>query len=86
LGVTSWDSNWVLIENHYYLISIFLFDKNNNKIFLTDNTKFTNNYKDEYFELIKTNKIKSEFVVKAKKETLANSKLILTSYLEEIVS
>lgn len=70
LGVKSWDNNWVLIEDHYYLIKLFLFDKDKNNIFLTDNTVFKSEYLTEYFELVKENKIKSEYIVRAKKETV----------------
>lgn len=69
LDVTEWDHNWVLVQDHYYLLSIYIYDKDKNPIQLTDNLVFQNLINDEYFEVIKINKIKSEFILKAKKPT-----------------
>jgi len=70
LGVTEWDSNWILVEGNYYLIKIFLFDRDKHPIQLTDNLVFNNIIDPSHFEVVKINKIKSEFIVKAKKATL----------------
>jgi hypothetical protein len=42
LGVTEWDHNWVLVQDHYYLLSIYIYDKDKNPIQLTENLVFQN--------------------------------------------
>jgi hypothetical protein len=32
LGVSSWENSWIMVENHYYLLKIYLYDKDKNLI------------------------------------------------------
>ena len=65
-------------------MKVFLFDTDKNPITLTDNLVFNNVINLEYFELVMSNKIQSEFLVKAKKVT--PGKIMVTSVLQEIKS
>ena len=40
LGITEWDTNWIMVEGHYYYIKIFLFDREKHPIELTENLVF----------------------------------------------
>ncbi len=53
---------------------------------MTDNLVFNNILDSQYFEIVKTNKISSELVIRAKKATLKNQKVTYTSVLESIKS
>ncbi len=75
LGITDWDSNWILVEGNYYLIKIFLFDRDKHPIHLTENLIFNNILDRNHFDIIKLNRINSEFIVKAKKATAKDQKL-----------
>lgn len=66
LNITEWDNNWILIRDHYYLVKLFLFDRDKNPIQLTENLVFKNIFDPEYFDIIKINKISSEVIVRAK--------------------
>ena len=59
----------ILIEEHYYQIKLYLYDKEGHPITLTDNLRFkTLNLVDsEFIEVIKQNAIGSEVVIKTKK-------------------
>ena len=86
LGVSTWDSNWMLVEGNYYLLQVFLFDRDKHPIQLTDNLVFENLIDLAHFEVVKTNKIKAELVVQARKATAKDQKLLHTSILTEIKS
>ena len=53
---------------------------------MTDNIVIKNLIDLEYFEIVKQNKISSEVIVKAKKPTPSNQKMIYGSFLESIKS
>jgi hypothetical protein len=61
-----------MVENHYYLLKVYLYDKDKNLIHMTDNLVIKNILDSQYFEVVKTNKISSELIVKAKKATAKN--------------
>ena len=86
LGVSEWDSNWILIEGHSYLMRVFLFDRDKHPIYLTDNLVFNNILDPAHFEVVKFNPINSEFIVRAKKATRSDQKLLVVSILKEIKS
>lgn len=86
LDLKDWDSNWILIEGNYYLMKVFLFDRDKHPIFLTENLIFNNILDPAHFEIIKLNPIHSEFVVRAKKATRPDQKLLVVSILQEIKS
>ena len=57
----------ILIEEHYYQLDMALYDKDGNLITLTDNLLFESlNLDPAYIEVIRTNKIRSQVVVKTK--------------------
>lgn len=85
MNINSWDNNWILIKDHFYLLKVFLFDREKNPITLTENLIFQNILDPEFFELIKINKINSEIIVRATKES-GKQKIIYSSYLQEIKS
>lgn len=70
LGIKDWDSNWVLVEGNYYLLQVFLFDRDKHPIHLTENLVFSHLLDADHFDLVKVNLISSEIVVRAKKATL----------------
>ena len=76
----------MLVEGNYYLMNIFLFDRDKHPIQLTDNLIFNSIIDLNHFEVVKMNKIKAEFIVKAKKATAKDQKLLHTSILSEIKS
>lgn len=86
LGVQEWDNNLVFIQDHYYLMKVQLYDKDKHQIQLTKNLVFENFIDTEYFDIISTNKIKSEFIVKAKKTTVQDKRVLITATLKEIKS
>jgi hypothetical protein len=67
-------------------MKVFLFDRDKNPIHLTENLVFSNFIDNEHFDIIKINKINSEFIVRAKKSTGKDQKLQVVSYLQEIKS
>ena len=75
LGIKDWDSNWILIEGHYYLMKVFLFDRDKHPIYLTENLIFNNILDPNHFDIVRLNKINSEFIVKAKKATQKDQRL-----------
>jgi hypothetical protein len=56
-------------------MKVFLFDRDKNSIHLTENLIFSSFIDNEYFDIIKINKINSEFIVRAKKPTNKDQKL-----------
>lgn len=71
-----------MVQGHYYLLKVYLYDGDKHQIHMTDNVAIKNLIDSEYFEIVKTNKINSEVVIKAKKPSKQNHKIIYTSYLE----
>ncbi len=53
---------------------------------MTDNLVIKNLIESEYFEIVKTNKINSEIIVRTQKPTPKNKKIVYASYLEQIKS
>ena len=80
----NWESNWILVEEHIYLIKVFIYDREKMMIELTDNLVFSNYINMEHFEILKTNKISSEIIVRATRAT--KEKILLSSTLKEIIS
>ena len=72
LSINAWDNNWILVQEHYYLFKVNLYDGDKHMIHLTDNIVIKNAIDSDYFEIIKVNKINSEIIVKAKKPTPKN--------------
>ena len=62
-------------------MKVFLFDRDKHPIQLTENLVFNNILDRNHFDIIKLNKINSEFVVKAKKATQKDEKLLVVSIL-----
>jgi hypothetical protein len=75
-----------MVEDHYYLLKVQLYDKDKNLIHMTDNLVIKNMLDSQFFEIVKTNKISSEIIIKAKKATAKNQKVTYTSVLEAIKS
>jgi hypothetical protein len=69
------------VQDHYYLFKVNLYNKEKHLIHLTDNIVINNVIDLDYFEIVKTNKISSEIVVKAKKPTSKSQKLNFVSSL-----
>ncbi len=69
------------MQDHYYLFKINLYDSDKHMIHMTDNVVLSNIINPEYFDVIKSNKISSEIIVKAKKPTLKNKKITYVSTL-----
>jgi hypothetical protein len=86
LNVSVWDNNWILVKGHYYLVKAFIYDRDKNFITMTDNIMISNSIDPEYFEVVQSNKINSEVIVRAKKETPRNHKISFTSVLQSIKS
>lgn len=74
------------MEGHYYLLKAYIYDRDKNPITMTDNLVIENMIDKEYFEVIRTNLIKSEVVIKAIKATSKGTKIILTSFLKQVIS
>jgi hypothetical protein len=77
----------ILIEEHYYQIKMYLFDKDGHKITLTENLRFKSlNLDEKWIEVTKKNAIGSEIVIKTKK--IENEKVKVNSQhkLDEILS
>ena len=77
----------ILIEEHYYLIKMTLYDKDGHRITLTDNLRFKSlNLDEKWVEIVKRNNIGSEIVIKTKKITEEKVKVNSLHKLEEIVA
>jgi hypothetical protein len=75
LGIKDWDNNWILVEGNFYLMKVFLFDKDKQPIHLTENLVFNNILDRTHFDIVRLNKINSEFIVRAKLHTQKDQKL-----------
>jgi len=65
---SAYADKYILIEEHEYLLEKILYDADGNVITLTDNLQFeTLNLDDEFIEIVRENKIKSEIVFRTKK-------------------
>jgi len=76
----------ILIEEHQYLIKMYLYDKDGHKITLTDNLRFKSlNLDEKWIEVVKKNKLGSEIVIKTKK--IQDDKVRINSQhkLDEII-
>jgi hypothetical protein len=69
MGIKDWDNNWILVEGNYYLMKVFLFDRDKQPIHLTENLIFNNILDKNHFDIVRLNKINSEFIVRAKLHT-----------------
>lgn len=76
----------ILIEEHYYQIKMYLYDKDGHLITLTDNLRFKTLGIDQGLaEVIKQNNIGSELVIKTKKITEDKIKINSQHKLDEII-
>ena len=77
----------ILIEEHYYLIKMFLYDKHGHRITLTDNLRFKSlNLDEKWIEVVKKNNIGSEVIIRTKKISEEKVKVNSMHKLDEIVS
>lgn len=72
--VDVYENNWILVEDRYYLVNMFLFDQSKHKIELTDNLVFNFNVNSEFLEVYDVGRIdvtrkqtSNFYIVKAKK-------------------
>jgi hypothetical protein len=84
--VTKWDNNWYLVQHHYYLLKVFIYDNDKHQILLSDNMLLANTIDTDHFDIISANSLKSEVIVRAKKTTARNQKIPLSFHLSEIRS
>ena len=76
----------ILIEDHFYQIKMYLYDKDGHRITLTDNLRFKSlNLDDKWVEVIKQNKIGSEIVIMTKKIDKDTIKINSQHKLDEII-
>jgi hypothetical protein len=68
------ENTWILVEDRYYLVSLYLFDESKHKIQLTHNLVFDFNVDSQFVEVYDINKLSSThqqttnyYIVKAKK-------------------
>jgi len=61
-----------LVEDHYYLMKVTLYDKDKHPIFMTPNVVLKNVFDNEFFEIVKSNKLNSELILRTKKSTGKN--------------
>lgn len=77
----------ILIEEHYYLIKMHLYDKDGHRITLTDNLRFKSlNLDEKWIEIVSNNEIGSEVVIRTKKISEEKVKVNSMHKLDEIVS
>lgn len=95
LEVSNWEKNWILVEERFYLIKVSLMDVENNFIELTENLRFSHKIDESLMQIVQTNPINSEVVIKALKlnQTVTKSfqsspavKSVIKSSLSEIVT
>ena len=85
LGVKKWQDNWVLVRERYYLIKVYLLDKEMNPIKLTENLDFKHKIDSSLIEVVANNSIHSEILIKTLPQTFAvSSKTVIRSFLKEI--
>ena len=48
-----WENNWILVESHFYLLKVYLYDRDKNQIQISNNMVFSNIFDPEYFDVIK---------------------------------
>lgn len=81
-----------MVEEKFYLIKVNLFDKDENKIFLTKELNFKTTFNEKHFEMVHSNMIGSELIVKVKSMGLSGAsgrhaqKTIFKTALKEIKS
>ena len=81
------ESMHILIEEHYYLIEMFLYEKRGNLITLTENLRFVSlNLDERYFEIVRTNTLGTELVFKTKNITTESKRIDTIHKLKEIRS
>lgn len=60
--MSEWDDQWVLVEQHYYLVKAFVYDENGVRIHVGDNVQFESKI-GEGLEAVQVNKIGSESII-----------------------
>ena len=87
LNITAgWDNNWYLVQNHYYLFKVFIYDRDKHPIIMSENMLIHSSINPEYFDIVMANSLNSEVIVRAKKTTLKNQKIPLSFQLDSIRS
>lgn len=61
--IKEWDSNWIFVEQRYYLVKVQLYDLEMRKITLTDNVLFSLDSNKTFLKSVHTNKINSETII-----------------------
>lgn len=64
LDISQWEDQWVLVENHHYLVKAFLLDDDSTPIHLSQNILFDLKL-EGLLEIVATNSLGSETIVRA---------------------
>lgn len=79
---------WVLVINKVYLVKAKLMDREGNSIMLTKNLKFESEMDKSYFELLASNPIGSQMIVRVRKDIDLKhaKKTLFKTHLKSIIS
>jgi len=88
LKVSKWAQSWIMVEGKTYLVKAELFDKDANSILLTNNLEFASHFDKKYLQLLESNSIRSEYIVKVvthqHSEPLPAHKTVISASLSQI--
>lgn len=84
--MTSWENNWYLVKDHIYLLKVFIYDRDKNPIVMSDNMVIQTVIDKKYFDIILSNHISSEVIIRAKNITGQNQKIPISFVLDAIRS
>ena len=76
LGVEEWDDMWIMVEGNQYLVSLELQDKEGLPITLTPNLQFESTFNSTFFEVISSNLMKNEILIRVKDNDLVNNNAV----------
>lgn len=71
-----WDDMWIMVEGNQYLVSLELQDKEGLPIILTPNLQFESTFNSTFFEVLSSNLMKNEILIRVKDNDLVNNNAV----------
>ena len=52
LNISGWDNNWYLVQDHIYLLKVFIYDRDKHPLVISDNLVINSIVDKEHFDII----------------------------------